>query len=148
MGNEGGREGGDGLYVYGLTWSTLFVNPVFWANCLRSLASGLWFRLKYVFIVRNWKVCGNGGIYMGKWGKCGAEGAIVPFDKGILLDDAWSLYAFVSVSDWMSCRRMDRHWSSCSHRVMDWPHLWVLNFLVGQQSSAGLKRKFLMVNNV
>lgn len=37
-----------------LTCKTRFGSPVFCDNCLRSLASGLWFIAKYDFIVRNW----------------------------------------------------------------------------------------------
>lgn len=36
------------------TCKTRFGSPVFCDNCLRSLASGLWFIAKYDFIVRNW----------------------------------------------------------------------------------------------
>lgn len=37
-----------------LTCRTLLVNPVFWASCFRSFASGLWFMAKYDFMVRSW----------------------------------------------------------------------------------------------
>lgn len=37
-----------------LTCKTRLGKPVFCDNCLRSLASGLWFIAKYDFIVRNW----------------------------------------------------------------------------------------------
>lgn len=37
-----------------LTCKTRFGSPVFWDNCFRSFASGLWFIAKYDFIVRNW----------------------------------------------------------------------------------------------
>lgn len=37
-----------------ITWRTLFDSPVLAANCLKSLVSGLWFKLKYCFICLSW----------------------------------------------------------------------------------------------
>lgn len=47
------RGQGGGRWLL-LTCRTLLVRPVFWASCLRSLASGLWLIAKQDFMVRSW----------------------------------------------------------------------------------------------